>query len=89
LRGAYVKWTALILAVMILVVEGYFVYHWYGRYHGDSATVNDTRLSAPRGTTPETTEDTVKEREDKTAFVHRATVENIVQQHLPRSSLDQ
>jgi len=73
-----VKWTALILAVMILVVEGYFVYHWYGRYYGDPAVVSDTRLSGPRGTTPETTEDTVEEREDKTAFVHRATSGNIV-----------
>jgi uncharacterized SAM-binding protein YcdF (DUF218 family) len=73
-----VKWTVLILAVMFLVVEGYFVYNWYGRYYGDPAVVSDTRLSAPRGTTPETTEATVEEREDKTAFIHRAASGNIV-----------
>ena len=84
----------LFLAIVILAVEGYFVYKYYDQYYGSRAASDATNVSSSRGeftdtsakdsaqNTPEET--TVEEASPKksggseTVFVHRSTPENIV-----------
>ena len=73
----------MILAVLVLAVEGYFGYRWYERYYGDSASgpVSSAQSGATSGSKP-TLEPGGAPSEDRsggtTTLVHRATVENIV-----------
>jgi hypothetical protein len=81
---AFAKGAILILAVLIIVVEGFFVYRWYEQRRTEPTSreaVDSTRdarnpdANIGEETTPEgSTED----RRGEAAFVHRATSENIV-----------
>ena len=58
--GVYAKRAVLILAVLVLVVEGYFAYRWYDRYYGsgsvpDNASGDVAPLTTPDGEAPEET----------------------------------
>ncbi len=81
----YVKGAILILAIVILAVEGFLVYRYWGHYYGNNADPSATSLSYPREvtTSPETadTEATTSdsaEQEEAVTLVHRAISENIV-----------
>lgn len=65
----------LVFAVLILVVEGYFGYRWYQRYHGEDARTERAGPSVPGGSTkgPEAG------AEAGDALVHRADPGNIVE----------
>ena len=65
----------LVLAVLVLAVEGYFGYRWYQRYYGAPADTEVATSSTPGGgdiTRPE------EPGAEGAALVHRATSENIV-----------
>lgn len=78
----YAKAGALVVMLVVLVVEGFFVYRWYDRYQAPDAASGDVPgvVSPEAGTSPE---DTAAEEAtaagdappDATA-VHRATQEN-------------
>ena len=81
----YAKAGVLVVALTILVVEGYLLYQHYDLYYGQGATSGAAGVSAAmtEATTPEATtteEPTAPEedpsRESGVAFVHRATDEN-------------
>lgn len=60
MTGVYAKRAVLILALLILVVEGYFAYQWYDRYYGSapdtaSGGVAPLEGTMPDGTAPEET----------------------------------
>ena len=62
MTGVYAKRAVLILALLILMVEGYFAYQWYDRYHGfgsapDAASggVAPLEETMPDGVAPEET----------------------------------
>ena len=80
------------MAVVILAVEGYFVYKYYDQYYGGVAS-DTTNISSSRGESTDTSsknslqdasEETTGEEAsskksggDETVFVHRSTSENI------------
>lgn len=74
LRSFLVK-AALILGILILVVEGYYVYYWfYDQTASSSAAPDFVAKPIPAGTTPDVT----TENRPDSLFVHRATSENVV-----------
>ena len=79
--GRYIKGGVLVLALVVLVVEGFFVYRWYERNHGPAVAASDGG-PALEGTAPgEAAEKTAAEDAGDAptgpvAFAHRATQEN-------------
>ncbi len=83
MRGVYAKRAVLILALLILVVEGYFAYRWYDRYQVPDTASGVAHSSAPasgetmpEGMAPEETTAAGEALSNATvegAFVHRAT----------------
>jgi hypothetical protein len=71
----------LAVALVILVVEGFFVYRWYDRYYGYDAASDYSASSgdpkAVEGTIPETTQDAGDaDSAQVSTFTHTATDEN-------------
>lgn len=79
-RTAYVKGTVLLLAALILAVEGYFVYRYYEQHYGGATVETGTGLQSNRGAAA--TEDAATsddaERETRAVFVHNSTPDNII-----------
>lgn len=91
MRDARVKGIVLFLAIVILAVEGYFLYKYYDQYYGGAASGGTNVSSSQENATPNTTnsentagetaakEASAEERDgDEVVFVHRSTSENIV-----------
>ena len=57
MRGVNTKRTVLILALSLLVVEGYFVYQWYDRFYGSGSTPDTASggVAPLEGTMPDRT----------------------------------
>ena len=69
---SYAKTGALCLAVVVLIVEGFFVYLWYDRYEAPGTAASGGRLG--EATAPEKTSSTAgaPPEAEQTTFVHRA-----------------
>jgi hypothetical protein len=85
--GRHAKAAALVVAVLVLVVEGIFVYRWYDRDRAPDAAAGDAPRGSvpasgetmPEGTTPEGTTaagDVPSDDDDGASFVHTATDAN-------------
>ena len=76
--GRYIKGGMLVFALVVLVVEMFFVYRWYERYYGPAVAASDDGApeTAPRNAP--TSEGVSKNGDDPSdaAFVHRATYAN-------------
>ncbi len=71
----YAKAGVLILALVVLVVEGYLVYQWYERYYVSDAVPEATSGGAPASEETTATGDVPSDAE-ATLFAHTATDEN-------------
>jgi hypothetical protein len=77
LRTAYVKGAVLILAALVLAVEGYLVFRYYDRHYGGNAVSSETVVPAP-AVAEDAASRTTTEQGTRTAFVHRSAPDNIV-----------
>ena len=67
----------MILAVLVLAVEGYLGYRWYQRYYAAPAGADAAASSAPGGGEVADPEGTEPDDDGGDALVHRSTPENI------------
>ena len=75
MRRRYVKGGVLVLALVVLVVEGFFVYRWYERYYGPAVAASDGGASqaVPRNAPAPEGADKNGDASSDAAFVHRVT----------------
>ena len=76
--SCYVKGGVLVFALVALVVEGFFVYRWYERYHGPAVAASEGSASkaVPRDAPAPEGAAKIEDAPPDAAFVHMATDAN-------------
>jgi hypothetical protein len=76
--GRYVKGGMLVFALVVLVVEMFFVYRWYERYYGPAVAASDGGASEAAPRNAPTSEGVAKKGDGPSdaAFVHKAADAN-------------
>lgn len=77
-QSNFAKGAVLVLAVLVLAVEGYLSYQWYQRYYLAPSGADDATSSTPTGGQVLDPEKTESEDDGKDTLVHRSAPDNIL-----------